>query len=66
MTLSNNCVHCLNEQVAYKREVAGPKQIATRINYCKNGRLEMAKVTLVFWTQALSHSLQGFFIKKGQ
>ena len=61
MTLSNNCVHCLNEQVAYKRDVAGPKKIANRINYCKNGRLAMAKVTLVFWTQALSHSLHKKF-----
>ena len=52
----------LNEQVAYKRGVAGPKKMATGINYCQNGRLAKVKVTLVFWTQALSHSLQGFSI----
>ena len=34
--------------------------MATEINYCQNGRLAEAKVTLVFWTQSLSHSLQGF------
>ena len=33
---------CLNEQVAYKRAVAGPKKIATGINYCQNGRLAKA------------------------
>ena len=38
--------------------------MATGINYCQNGRLSKVKVTLVFWTQALSHSLQGFFFKK--
>ena len=46
----------LNEQVAYKRGVAGPKKMATGINYCQNGRLAKAKVTLEFWTQALSHN----------
>ena len=46
----------LNEQVAYKRGVAGPKKMAIGINYCQNGRLAKAKVTLVFWTQALSHN----------
>ena len=46
----------LNEQVAYKRGVAGQKKMATGINYCQNGRLAKAKVTLVFWTQALSHN----------
>ena len=50
----------LNEQVAYKRGVAGPKKMATGINYCQNGRLAKA----MFWTQALSHCLQGFSIKK--
>ena len=50
----------LNEQVAYKRGVAGPKRTTTEINYCQNGRLAKAKVTLVFWTQVLSHSLPGF------
>ena len=40
--------------------------MATRINYCQNGRLEKAKVTLVFWTQALSHRFARFFsLKKG-
>ena len=37
--------------------------MATGINYCQNGRLAKAKVTHVFWIQALSHSLQGFFLK---
>ena len=37
----------LNEQVAYKRGVARQKKIATGINYCQNGRLAKAKVTLV-------------------
>ena len=37
----------LNEQFAYKRGVAGPKKKATGINYCQNGRLAKAKVTLV-------------------
>ena len=46
----------LNEQVVYKRGVAGPKKMATGINYCQNGLLAKAKVTLVFWTQALSHN----------
>ena len=46
----------LNERVAYKRGVAGPRKMATGINYFKNGRLPKAKVTLVFWTQALSHN----------
>ena len=48
----------LNEQVAYKRGVAGPKEMATRINYCQNGRLGLAKakVTHVFWIQALSNN----------
>ena len=55
---------CLNGQVAYKRGVAGPNKMATGINYCQNGRLAKAKVTLVFWTQALSHSLQGFSERK--
>ena len=55
----------LSEQVAYKRGVARPKKMATGINYCQNGCLAKAKVTLVFWTQALSHSLQGFSLKKG-
>ena len=36
--------------------MAGPKKMATGINYCQNGRLAKAKVTLVFWTQALSHN----------
>ena len=49
----------------YKRGVAGPKKMATGINYCQNGRLAWAKVTLVFWTQALSHRLQDFSLKKG-
>ena len=41
------------------------KKMATGINYCQNGRLAKAKVTLVFWTRALSHSLQGFsFLKR--
>ena len=35
----------LNEQVAYKRGVAGPKKMATGINYCQNGRLAKAWVT---------------------
>ena len=48
-------LHTLNEQVVYKRGVAGAKKMATGINYCQNGRLAKAKVTLVFWTQALSH-----------
>ena len=38
--------------------------MATGINYCQNGCLAKDKVTLVFWTQALSHSLQGFSKKK--
>ena len=38
--------------------------MVTGITYCQNGRLSKAKVTLVFWTQALSHSLQRFSIKK--
>ena len=38
----------------YKRGVAGPKKMATGINYCQNGCLARAKVTLVFWTQALA------------
>ena len=46
----------LNEQVAYKRGVSGPKKMATGINYCQNGRLAKAKVTFVFWTQDLSHN----------
>ena len=50
----------LNEQVTYKRGVAGTKIMATGINYCQNGRL--ARLPLVFWTQALSHSLQCFSI----
>ena len=54
----------LNEQAPYKRGVAGPKNPVTGINYCQNGRLAKAKVTLVFWAQALSHSLQGFSLKK--
>ena len=41
-----------------------PKEMATGITDCQNGRLAKAKVTLVFWTQALSHSLQGFSLKK--
>ena len=35
----------LNEQVAYKMAVVGPKKTATRINYCQHGRLAKAKVT---------------------
>ena len=50
------CGLTLNEQVVYKRGVAGPKKMATGNNYCQNGCLEKAKVTLVFWTQALSHN----------
>ena len=42
--------------------MAGPKKPATGINYCENGHLAKAKVTL--WTQALSHSLPRFFKKK--
>ena len=53
----------LNEQVAYKRWVTGPKKMATGINYCQNGHLVEAKVTLVSWTQALSHSFPGFFLR---
>ena len=34
------------------------QKMATGINYCQNGRLAKANVTL--WTQALTHSLQGF------
>ena len=52
----SNTSSTLNEQVAYKRGVAGPKKMATGINYCQNGRLAKAKITLVFWTQALSHN----------
>ena len=48
------CRQALNEQVAYI--MAGPKKMVTGINYCQNGRLAKAKVTLVFWTQALSHN----------
>ena len=36
----------------YKRGWPGQK-MATAINYCQNGLLAKAKVTLVFWTQAL-------------
>ena len=39
--------------------------MATGINYCQNGRLAKAKVTLVFWTQALSHIICNFLFKKG-
>ena len=46
----------LNEQVEYKRGVAGPQKMAAGINYCQNDRLAKAKVTFVFWTQALSHN----------
>ena len=53
---NNHNIRMLNEQVAYKRGVAGPKKMAAGINYCQNGRLAKAKVTLVFWTQALSHN----------
>ena len=35
----------LNEQVAYKRGVGGPKKMVTGINYCQNGRLAKALVT---------------------
>ena len=45
----------LNEQVAYKRG-GRAKKMATGINYCKNGRLAKAKVTIVFWTQGLRHN----------
>ena len=46
--MDDNCI---------KGGVAGPKKsMATGINYCQNGRLAKAKVTLVFWTQALSHN----------
>ena len=44
----------LNEQVAYKRGVAGPKQMAPGSNYCQHGCL----VKLETWwtlTRALSH-----------
>ena len=50
------CIIQLNEQVPY-RWVVGSKKTATTINYCQNGCVAKAKVTLVFWTQALSHSL---------
>ena len=40
------------------------QKIANEINYCQNGLLAKAKFTLVFWTQALSHSLHCFY-KKG-
>ena len=39
--------------------------MATGINFCQNGRPAKAKVTLVFWTQDLSHNYQVFFLKKG-
>ena len=34
--------------------------MATGINYCQHGLLAKAKLPLMFWTQALSHSLRGF------
>ena len=56
---------CLNVQVAYKRVVAGPKKWRPELIIVKMAvYIAKAKVTLVFWTQALSHSLQGFSIKK--
>ena len=36
-TFTERC-KALNEQVAYKSWVAGPKKMATGINYCQNGR----------------------------
>ena len=45
----------LNEQFAYKGGCRA-KKMAIGINYCQNGRLAKAKVTVVFWTQALSHN----------
>ena len=41
------CLFYLNEQVAYKGGWPGQKKKATGINYCQNGRLAKAKVTLV-------------------
>ena len=38
--------------------------MATGNNVCQNGLLAKAKVILMFWTQALSHSLQGFSKKE--
>ena len=58
--MSMHVIKKLNGQVVYKRGVAVLKKMVTVINYCQNGLLAKAKVTLVFWTQVLSHSLQGF------
>ena len=34
---------CLNEQLAHKRGVAGPKQMAPGSNYCQHGCLVKAR-----------------------
>ena len=38
--------------------------MANGINFCQNALLAKAMVTLVFWTEALSHSVQGLKKKK--
>ena len=49
-------VSCVKRAGRVLKGMAGPKKMATGINYCQNGRLAKAKVTLVVWTQALSHN----------
>ena len=55
-TVKGNYINVFKRAGRYKRGVAVPKKMATGINYCQNGRLANAKVTLVFWIQALSHN----------
>ena len=54
----------LNEQVAYKRGVAGPKKMATGINYCQNGRLQRLRLLLRFGHRLLAKISKVFLKKK--
>ena len=55
----------LNEQVAYKRGVAGPKKRRPELIIVKMAvYIAKAKVTLVFWTQALAMISKVFLKKK--
>ena len=51
----------LNEQVAYKRGVAGPKKWRPELIIAKMAVQLRLRLPLVFWTQALSHSLRGIY-----